>query len=67
MVQKYGGADETTIPYFIADFKAMVKGRGNHPSIVQFETFNEADCWGMAVTTFHCKNNVVKKKKCKFA
>lgn len=47
MVQKYGGADEATIPYFIADFKAMVKGRGNHPSIVQFTTFNEGDCWAV--------------------
>lgn len=23
----------------------MIKGRGNHPSIVQWETFNEGDCW----------------------
>merc|ERR1719231_1485514 len=25
----------------------MVKGRGNHPCIVQFETFNEGDCYGV--------------------
>jgi len=47
MVQKYGGANDTTVPYFVQDFIAMVKGRGNHPSIVQYETFNEADCWGV--------------------
>ena len=47
MVQKYGGANNDTIPFFVADFKAMVAGRGNHPSIVQIETFNEGDCWGV--------------------
>jgi hypothetical protein len=35
------------VPYFVEDFIAMVKGRGNHPSIVQIETFNEGDCWGV--------------------
>ena len=45
MVQKYGRASDATIPFFVEDFKAMVKGRGNHPCIVQFTTFNEADCW----------------------
>jgi|EP01047_Picozoa_sp_COSAG01_P006486 hypothetical protein len=43
MVQKYGHANNGTIPYFVEDFKKMVAGRGNHPSIVQFETFNEGD------------------------
>eukprot|EP00040_Diaphanoeca_grandis_P039529 m.259317 g.259317 ORF g.259317 m.259317 type:complete len:721 (-) comp37890_c0_seq1:266-2428(-) len=47
MVQKYGGATSKLIPYFVADLKAMVKGRGNHPCIVQFETFNEGDCWSV--------------------
>lgn len=47
MVQKYGGANDQTVPYFVQDFIAMVKGRGNHPSIVQIETFNEGDCWGV--------------------
>ena len=32
MVQKYGGASAETIPYFVDDLKAMIKGRGNHPS-----------------------------------
>ena len=50
MVQKYGGANNETIPYFVEDFKKMVAGRGNHPSIVQFETFNEGDCWGVFKT-----------------
>lgn len=50
MVQKYGGASNETIPYFVEDFKAMVAGRGNHPCIVQFETFNEGDCWGVFKT-----------------
>ena len=36
-----GGANDQTIPYFVQDFENMVAGRGNHPSIVQFETFNE--------------------------
>ena len=31
MVQKYGGANDQTVPYFVQDFIAMVKGRGNHP------------------------------------
>jgi hypothetical protein len=50
MVQKYGHASSDLIPYFVEDFKAMVAGRGNHPSIVQFETFNEGDCWGVFKT-----------------
>ena len=29
------------------DLKAMIKGRGNHPCIVQWETFNEGDCWNV--------------------
>jgi hypothetical protein len=45
MVQKYGHASSATVPLFVADFKAMVAGRGNHPSIVQFTAFNEGDCW----------------------
>jgi len=46
MVQKYGHATNATVPYFVADLKAMISGpRGNHPSIVQYETFNEGDCW----------------------
>ena len=50
MVQKYGHASDATVPLFVADFKAMVAGRGNHPCIVQFETFNEGDCWSVFKT-----------------
>ena len=44
---RYGGANDATVPLFVNDFIAMVKGRGNHPSIVQIETFNEGDCWSV--------------------
>jgi len=30
-------------PYYWSDLKALVDGRGNHPSIIQYEVFNEAD------------------------
>jgi len=50
MVQKYGRASAATVPIFVEEFKAMVKGRGSHPSIVQFETFNEGDCWSVFKT-----------------
>lgn len=45
MVQKYGGASKATIPLFVSDMRAAIEGRGNHPCIVQYETFNEGDCW----------------------
>lgn len=45
MVQKYGGASNDTIPYFVADMKRAIEGRQNHPSIVQFETFNEVSLY----------------------
>ena len=44
-VQKYGRATNATIPLFESDLIAMIHARGNHPSIIQFETFNEQDCW----------------------
>ncbi len=44
-VQKYHGATEDTIPFFVHDMTEMIKERGNHPSIIQWETFNEGDCW----------------------
>merc|ERR1711998_620634 len=44
MIQKYGGASKATIPLFVQDMKAMIAGRGNHPSIVQWTAFNEQDC-----------------------
>ena len=45
MVQKYGGATSATVPLFVEDMKRAIMGRKNHPSIVQFTTFNEGDCW----------------------
>jgi hypothetical protein len=44
MIQKYGGATQATVPLFLADLKAMIEGRYNHPSIVQWDAFNEGDC-----------------------
>ena len=46
-VQKYGHANASTIPFFEHDLVAMIEGRGNHPCIVQWETFNEGDCWAV--------------------
>lgn len=51
MPQKYGGANADTVPLFVKDLTAMIEGRGNHPSIVQWDTFNEGDCW----TVFNTK------------
>jgi hypothetical protein len=44
-VQKYGGATAGTVPLFMEDLTRMVAGRANHPCIVQWELFNEMDCW----------------------
>lgn len=44
MPQKYGGATAATVAPFLTDLKAMMDGRGNHPSILQWELFNEGDC-----------------------
>ena len=44
-VQKYHGATEATVPYFVHDLSEMIAERGNHPCIIQWETFNEGDCW----------------------
>merc|ERR1712039_106271 len=49
-VQKYGHASADTVPLFVGDITAMIDGRGNHPCIVQWETFNEGDCWGVFKT-----------------
>ncbi len=46
-VQKYGGATAATIEPFLSDWKAMVDGRGNHPSIYLWTVFNEGDCVGV--------------------
>jgi len=47
MVQKYGNANSSTVPLFVADLKAMILGRGNHPSILQWTAFNEGDCYSV--------------------
>jgi len=47
MIQKYGGANASTVAPFIQDLKAMISGRYNHPSIIQWEVYNEDDCWGV--------------------
>jgi len=44
MVQKNDGATAETIPYFVQDMKSTIAGRGNHPSILQWDIFNELDC-----------------------
>ena len=46
-VQKYLHASNATIAPFMSDLRAMIEGKFNHPSIVQWETFNEGDCWGV--------------------
>merc|ERR1712118_562078 len=55
-VQKYGHATNKTVPLFVADLRAMINGRGNHPCIVQWTVFNEGDC----VRAFIEKPNDVK-------
>ena len=47
MIQKYGGATNHTIAPFMSDLAAMINGKFNHPSIIQWETFNEGDCWNV--------------------
>jgi beta-galactosidase/beta-glucuronidase len=44
MVQKYGGATPQTVEPFMQELKDMIDGVGNHPCIIQWETFNEGDC-----------------------
>ena len=44
MIQKYGGASAATVEPFLAELKAMIDGRGNHPAIIQWDVFNEGDC-----------------------
>lgn len=39
------------IPAFVADLSAMILGRMNHPSILQFTLTNEDDCWNMFNST----------------
>ena len=42
-------ATNDTVPLFVSDLKAMLVGKGNHPCIVQWTIWNEADCWGVFV------------------
>ena len=53
MVQKYGRASKATVPLFVSDAAAMVHGRRNHPSILQWTAFNEGDCWEVFKTPPH--------------
>jgi hypothetical protein len=41
-VQHFGG--NPSIDLFTADLMKMISDRGNHPSIVQWDIFNEGDC-----------------------
>ena len=45
--------------YYWSDLKAMIDGRGNHPSIIQWETFNEGDM----VSHFNASDVVAWTKK----
>ena len=58
-VQKYGGATKATVDYFVGDLTAMIQGRGNHPCIVQWETFNEGDCWSVFDTPPYTVQDIV--------
>jgi len=62
-VQKYGGASNETIPHFVSDMSAMIEGRGNHPCIVQWETFNEGDCWSVFKTKPYDVEGITKLAK----
>ena len=59
-VQKYGRASNATIPLFESDLKRMIEQRSNHPSIVQWETFNEQDCWQVFKTAPHAVADIVR-------
>jgi hypothetical protein len=47
-VQHFGRGPENSpiVDLFKSDWQAAIEGRGNHPSIVQWEIFNEGDCIG---------------------
>ncbi len=44
--RKYGGASEATVAPFMQELKDMIDGVGNHPCVIQFETFNVSPCTG---------------------
>lgn len=43
MPQKYlaQGRSNETVQHYINDMKALIKGRGSHPCILQWTAFNE--------------------------
>ena len=47
MPQKYlrQGRTNATVQHYVSDMKALIKGRGSHPCIIQWTAFNEGDCW----------------------
>ena len=47
MVQKIctTNCSQATLGYYLADLRAMIDGRKNHPCIVQFTLLNEMDMW----------------------
>ena len=47
MPQKYlaQGRSNATVEHYVSDMKALIKGRGSHPCILQWTAFNEGDCW----------------------
>jgi len=59
-VQKYGNASPQTVQPFVHDIVAMINGRGNHPCIIQWEIFNEGDCWGVFTTEPYTVQDMVK-------
>eukprot|EP01084_Bolivina_argentea_P181108 312832_1 len=44
-VQKLHGANASTVNLFLKDFELEIEQLYNHPSIIQWEIFNENDCW----------------------
>ena len=47
-VQWYGRvAKPGTIQYFMDDMAAMIRSTRNHPAVVQYQPFNEADCYAL--------------------
>jgi len=58
-VQKYGHASQATVQPFVHDLVAMIEGRGNHPCIIQWQTFNEGDCTGVFTTKPYTVQDIV--------
>ena len=53
MPQKYlrQGLSNATVQHYVSDMKALIKGRGSHPCILQWTAFNEGDCWPVFVSS----------------